>query len=78
MTNKELIEEYKKTLQALCKRHEELVEKITVYDKRIVLLEEEIDEVWEIIAALRKHEEWMKYGRRGRGISAGCSGKRIW
>ncbi len=71
MTNEEMIQEYLKTLRGLEKRHAELKAKMTVYDKRIALLEEEMDEIWEVIAALKKHGEGKKYGWRGRGISAG-------
>jgi prefoldin subunit 5 len=78
MTNEQMMEEYMKTLQALVKRHGELVEQITVYDKRVALLEEEIDEVWEVIATLRKHKEGWKYGRRTSNLPAGCGGQRIW
>ena len=70
MSDEQLIEEYKKTLCALEKRHAQLKKQITVYDRRITLLEEEIDEVWEVIAALRKHGEGDKYGWRGNGVSA--------
>lgn len=71
MTNREMIEEYLMALRSLEKRHQELVAQIKVYDKRIALLEEEMDEIWEVIAALKKHEEGKKYGWRGSSISAG-------
>ncbi len=71
MTNKQMIDEYMAALRSLEKRHKELLEQIKVYDKRIALLEEEMDEIWEVIAALKKHEEGKKYGWRGSGISAG-------
>ena len=67
MTNREMIEEYLQALTGLEKRHEQLTKQIRVYDKRIVLLEEEIDEIWEVIAALKKYEE----GWHGNGVSAG-------
>ena len=54
MTNQEMIKEYYEALRKLQKRHDELQAEIRVYDKRIVLLEEEIDEIYEVIAALKK------------------------
>ncbi len=71
MTNQEMIKEYYEALRKLQKRHEELQAEIRVYDKRVVLLEEEIDEIYEVIAALKKHEKGAKYGWRGNGVSAG-------
>ncbi len=71
MTNQEMIKEYYEALRKLQKRHDELQAEIRVYDKRIVLLEEEIDEIYEVIAALKKHEKGAKYGWRGNGVSAG-------
>lgn len=71
MSNAEMIEEYYAALQKLEKRHEELRAEKSVYDKRIALLEEEMDEIWEVIATLKKHEKGAAYGWRGNGISAG-------
>ncbi len=71
MTTKQMIEEYYDALHKLQKRHAQLQEEIRVYDKRVVLLEEEIDEIYEVIAALKKHEKGAKYGWRGNGFSAG-------
>ena len=71
VTNREMIEEYLQALSGLEKRHEQLTKQIRVYDKRIVLLEEEIDEIWEVIAALKKYEEGDRYGWHGNGVSAG-------
>ena len=70
MTNEEMLEEYFRALHALAKRHAMLKAQVSVYDKRIALLEEEMDEIWEVIAALRKHKEGKKYGWRGNGVSA--------
>ncbi len=70
MTTAEMIEEYMAALEKLERRHRELVAEIRVYDKRIVLLEEEMDEIWEVIAALKKHQGEPKYGRRSSGIAA--------
>ena len=71
MTNAEMIEEYYAALRKLEKRHEELRMEKNLYDKRIALLEEEIDEIWEVIATLKKHEKGAAYGWRGNSISAG-------
>lgn len=70
MTVDEMIEEYMKTLTRLEQRHAELQTQIKVYDKRVALLEEEMDEIWEVIAALRRHKEGKKYGWRSRSTSA--------
>lgn len=70
MTNQELIETYVASLRSLEKRHAQLQKQIRVYDKRIALLEEEMDEIWEIIVTLKKHEQGDKYGWRSRGVSA--------
>jgi prefoldin subunit 5 len=70
MNNPEMMQEYLASLKLLEKRHAELKAQATVYDKRIALIEEEMDELWEVIAALRKHEERDKYGWRGNCVSA--------
>lgn len=70
MTTDEMIAEYMAALQKLESRHRELSAAIQVYDKRIVLLEEEMDEIWEVIAALKKQQGAPKYGRRSSGVSA--------
>ncbi len=75
MTTAEMIEEYMAALRKLETRHRELTAAIQVYDKRIVLLEEEMDEIWEVIAALRKQQGDAKYGRRNSGVSAAGSGR---
>lgn len=77
MTTAEMIKEYMAALQKLESRHSELVAEIQVYDKRIVLLEEEMDEIWEVIAALKKHQGEPKYGRRSSGVSAAGGGRGI-
>lgn len=71
MTNAQMIEEYYAALGKLQKRHEELRAEKRVYDKRIALLEEEIDEIFEVIATLKKHEKGAAYGWRGNSVSAG-------
>lgn len=54
---KELLEIYKDSLQRLAKRHEELVAERTVYDKRVALLEEEMDELQEAMCMMRAYLE---------------------
>ena len=77
MTVEEMIEEYMEALRKLEDRHRELTAAIQVYDKRIVLLEEEMDEIWEVIAALKKQQGDAKYGRRSSGVSATGGGRWI-
>ena len=54
---KELYEEYKRSLQLLRQRHEQLSGEIKVYDKRVALLEEEMDELCEAMCMMRSHLE---------------------
>ena len=75
MTTAEMIEEYMAALHKLECRHRELTAVIQVYDKRIVLLEEEMDEIWEVIAALKKQQGAPKYGRRSSGVTAAGGGR---
>lgn len=77
MTVDEMIEEYMQALRKLEQRHKQLQEQIKVYDKRIALLEEEMDEIWEVIAMLKKHKDGKTYGWRSRGISAGGDRQRV-
>lgn len=74
MTNGEMIAQYFAALHQLEARHARLVSEMQVYDKRVALLEEEMDEIWEVIAALRRHEKGALYGWRGNGVSAGLGG----
>ncbi len=43
----ELMEVYRQSLLGLQKRHEELTNQRHFFDKRVALLEEEMDEIWE-------------------------------
>lgn len=52
---KELLEVYKESIRALEERHEKLTREITLYDKRVALLEEEIDEMYEAMSMMRRH-----------------------
>ena len=54
---KELYEEYKRSLELLRQRHEKLSGTIRVYDKRVALLEEEMDELCEAMSMMRRHLE---------------------
>lgn len=54
---KELMEVYKESLKKLQERHERLIREIRVYDKRVALLEEEMDELCEAMAMMRRHLE---------------------
>ena len=54
---KELYEEYTRSLALLRQRHQELSGKIQVYDKRVALLEEEMDELCEAMSMMRRHLE---------------------
>ena len=52
---KELLDIYKQSLQRLRERHEQLTREIKVYDKRVALLEEEMDELCETMRMMRRH-----------------------
>jgi len=52
---KELYEEYQRSLELLRKRHEQLTGEIRVYDKRVALLEEEMDELCEAMTMMRRY-----------------------
>ena len=52
---KELMEVYKESLRKLQERHAKLVQEIHVYDKRVALLEEEMDELCEAMSMMRRH-----------------------
>lgn len=46
---------YKRSIQQLQQRHEKLTKEISLYDKRVALLEEEIDELYEAMSMMRRH-----------------------
>ena len=54
---KELYEEYKRSLELLRQRYEKLSGEIRVYDKRVALLEEEMDELCEAMTMMRPYLE---------------------
>jgi chromosome segregation ATPase len=54
---RELYEEYKRSLALLRKRHEQLSSEIKLYDKRVALLEEEMDELCEVMSMMRPYLE---------------------
>lgn len=54
---KELYEEYKRSLELLRERHAQLDGAIKIYDKRVALLEEEMDELCEAMAMMRPYLE---------------------
>ena len=54
---KELYEEYERSLELLRSRHETLTREMRVYDKRVALLEEEMDELCEAMAMMRPYLE---------------------
>lgn len=54
---RELYEEYKRSLALLRQRHERLSGEIKVYDKRVALLEEEMDELCEAMTMMRPYLE---------------------
>lgn len=53
----ELMEIYKDTLHKLEQRHLELTRVRTSYDKRVALLEEEMDEIQEVMCMMRPYLE---------------------
>lgn len=54
---KALYEEYKRSLELLRQRHEQLSGEMKVYDKRVALLEEEMDELCEAMTMMRPYLE---------------------
>ena len=54
---KELMKVYEDSLRKLQERHAKLLGEIRVYDKRVTLLEEEMDELNETMAMMRRHLE---------------------
>ena len=52
---KELMEVYKESLRKLQQRHAQLLQEIHVYDRRVTLLEEEMDELCEAMSMMRRH-----------------------
>ena len=49
------MEVYKESLRKLQERHDKLTREIRVYDKRVTLLEEEMDELCEAMSMMRRH-----------------------
>ncbi len=54
---RELLEIYKQSLEQLRQRHEQLTAKRHQYDKRVALLEEEMDEIEEAMCMMRAYLE---------------------
>ena len=54
---KELMQIYEQSLRRLEQRHAELTSQRVLYDKRVLLLEEEIDELWEAMSMMRPYLE---------------------
>ena len=51
----ELYEVYKASLKRLAQRHEQLTLERSGYDKRVALLEEEMDELQEVMCMMRPY-----------------------
>ena len=54
---RELIKVYEESLRKLQERHQKLLSEIRVYDKRVTVLEEEMDELCEAMSMMRRHME---------------------
>ena len=54
---KELMQVYVESFNKLKQRHEELMQEKVFYDKRVVLLEEEMDELQEVMCMMRPYLE---------------------
>ena len=52
---KELMKVYEESLKKLQERHAKLLSEIHVYDKRVALLVEEMDELCEAMSMMRRH-----------------------
>lgn len=51
----ELMQVYKESFEKLRVRHAELTQEILTYDKRVALLEEEMDELQEVMRMMRPY-----------------------
>ena len=51
------MDQYRRSLHQLQARHQELTGRIHTYDKRVALLEEEMDELCEAMAMMRPYLE---------------------
>ncbi len=51
----ELMRVYKESFEKLRVRHEQLTQEILTYDKRVALLEEEMDELQEVMRMIRPY-----------------------
>lgn len=51
----ELMQVYKESFEKLRQRHEELTRERMTYDKRVALLEEEMDELQEVMCMIRPY-----------------------
>ena len=51
----ELMQVYKDSFEKLRVRHEQLTQEILTYDKRVALLEEEMDELQEVMCMMRPY-----------------------
>ena len=52
---RELMRVYKESFEKLRVRHEALTQEILTYDKRVALLEEEMDELQEVMRMIRPY-----------------------
>ena len=52
-----LLKVYEESLRLLQERHAKLLSEIRVYDKRVTVLEEEMDELCEAMTMMRRHLE---------------------
>ena len=52
---RELMRVYKESYEKLRVRHEQLTQEILTYDKRVALLEEEMDELQEVMRMIRPY-----------------------
>ena len=52
---RELMRIYKESYEKLRIRHEQLTQEILTYDKRVALLEEEMDELQEVMRMMRPY-----------------------
>ena len=53
----ELMQVYVESFERLKQRHEELMQERVFYDKRVALLEEEMDELQEVMCMMRPYLE---------------------
>lgn len=73
-----MVREYRTALMQLVRRKQELLQWMHRFDRRIGVLEEEIEEVADVLYQLKAHGRPGGRLRHGPGLPSGGGGRRIW